>query len=130
MYSARSVVFCLSSRALGVREVVLCKNKDGKVGVSFKAIDKGIFVSFVWRDSPAALVGLRFGDQILQINDEHVAGWSSDKALQFLKKAEGSRIKMIVRDRPFDRTVTLVKDSNDIVCMLVLECCVFLMVPL
>ena len=63
----------------GVREVVLCKDQNGKVGVAVKAIDKGVFVAFVWKNSPAALAGVRFGDQILQINGEAVAGWSTDK---------------------------------------------------
>jgi len=98
----------------GVREFVLCKDQKGKVGLNLKGIDKGVFVSFVWRDSPAALAGLRFGDQILQINGEHVAGWSGDKATTFIKKADGARIKVVVRDRPFDRTVTVVKDSNNV----------------
>jgi syntenin-1 len=98
----------------GVREVIVCKDQKGKVGVSMKSIDKGVFVSFVWRGSSAAMAGLRFGDQILSINGEHVAGWSTDKALSFLKKADGARIRIAVRDRPFDRTITVVKDSNNV----------------
>jgi len=99
----------------GVREVVLCKDQSGKVGICTQAIDKGVFVALVWKDSPAALAGLRFGDQILQINGQSVAGWSNDKTITFLKKADGARINLAVRDRPFDRTVTVVKDSNNVV---------------
>lgn len=50
-------------------------------------------------NSPAALGGLRFGDQVLQINGQNVAGWSSDKAHKALKAAAEQRIELIVRDR-------------------------------
>uniref|UniRef100_A0A8C7BAP8 PDZ domain-containing protein n=1 Tax=Neovison vison TaxID=452646 RepID=A0A8C7BAP8_NEOVI len=53
----------------------------------------------VQENSLASLVGLRFGDQVLQINGENCAGWSSDKAHKVLKQ-------------PFERTVTMHKDST------------------
>ncbi|CAG9865068.1 unnamed protein product [Phyllotreta striolata] len=95
----------------GVRELTLCKDKDGKVGLRAKAINKGIFVCVVVEKSPAALAGLRFGDQILQINGENVAGYSMDKVHSMLKKSPVNGIKVVVRDRPFERTITLHKDS-------------------
>ena len=52
----------------GVREVVVCKDAKGKVGVSLFAESKGIFVSYVKSGSPASMAGLRFGDQILQVS--------------------------------------------------------------
>merc|ERR1712025_914407 len=58
------------------------------------------------------LGGLRFGDQILQLNGENLAGFSSDKVHDLLKKAGVNNITMAVRDRPFERTLTLHKDSS------------------
>ena len=60
---------------------------------------QGIFIAFVHKNSPASMAGLRFGDQILQINNENVAGWDMDKCMKFLKKAAADRITMAVRDR-------------------------------
>ncbi|KAM8932410.1 syntenin-1-like isoform 1-T1 [Lycaon pictus] len=74
--------------------------------------NNGIFVQLVQANSPASLVGLRFGDQVLQINGENCAGWSSDKAHKVLKQAFGEKTTMTVRDRPFERTVTMHKDST------------------
>ncbi|XP_065610437.1 syntenin-2 [Cyrtonyx montezumae] len=96
----------------GVREIHLCKDERGKTGLQLKNIDQGIFVQLVKANSPAALVGLRFGDQILQIDGKNCAGWSSDKAQRALKKANPEKIVMVVRDRPFQRTVTVHKDST------------------
>lgn len=96
----------------GLREVILCKDQDGKIGLRLKSIDNGIFVQLVQANSPASLVGLKFGDQVLQINGENCAGWSSDKSHKFLKQAAGDKINMVVRDRPFERTITMHKDSS------------------
>ncbi|KAM8776043.1 syntenin-2 [Rhynchonycteris naso] len=96
----------------GVREIHLCKDERGKMGLRLRAIDKGLFVQLVQANTPASLVGLRFGDQILQINGCDCAGWSTDKAHRAVKRASAEKIIMIVRDRPFQRTVTLHKDSS------------------
>lgn len=61
--------------------------------------------------SPASLVGLRFGDQILQVNGTNVAGFSIDKVHQMFKKSPVNGIKVVIRDRPFERAITLHKDS-------------------
>lgn len=94
----------------GVRQVILAKDQSGKVGLAVQDMDKGVFVAFVYRESAAAMAGVRVGDQILQINGENVAGWSSDKTLKCIKKADGAAIKIAIRDRPFERTITVVKD--------------------
>ncbi|XP_004370552.1 syntenin-2 [Trichechus manatus latirostris] len=96
----------------GVREIHLCKDERGRTGLRLRAIDKGIFVQLVQANTPASLVGLRFGDQILQIDGRDCAGWSTDKAHRVVKKASAEKIIMIVRDRPFQRTVIMHKDST------------------
>jgi len=95
----------------GIRELVLCKDQKGMIGLRVKSVNKGIFVSFVHANSPASLAGLRFGDQVLQMNGLTVAGWDTDKAMKALKDASPQRISLVVRDRPFERTITLQKDS-------------------
>ncbi|KAG2464338.1 SDCB1 protein, partial [Polypterus senegalus] len=91
----------------GIREVILCKDEDGKVGLRLRNID-----NLVQANSPAALAGLRFGDQVLQVNGQNCAGWSLDKAHKVLKASAQDRIEFIVRDRPFQRTITMHKDSS------------------
>lgn len=97
----------------GVREITLCKDGEGKIGLRVRAINKGVFVAFVHKGSPAAMAGLRFGDQILQINGQNLAGWSTDKTMDYLKKkCKPEKIVMAIRDRPFERTLTMQKDST------------------
>ncbi|XP_064429076.1 syntenin-2 isoform X3 [Mirounga angustirostris] len=95
----------------GVREIHLCKDEHGKTGLRLKAIDQGLFVQLVKANSPASLVGLHFGDQILQIDGRDCAGWSTDRAHRVLKRASAEKIVMVARDRPFQRTITMHKDS-------------------
>ncbi|XP_076131639.1 syntenin-2 [Alosa pseudoharengus] len=96
----------------GLREIILCKDQDKKVGLRLREIDNGVFIQLVQANSPAALAGLRFGDQVLQINGQNCAGWSTDKAHKALKSAAETRIELIVRDRPFQRAITMHKDSS------------------
>merc|ERR1712061_553306 len=109
--SSASPAFSKSQLTHGIRQVVLCKDGDGKVGLRVKAIDKGIFVALVAKESPAAMGGLKFGDQVLQINNETVAGYSAEKVHSIFKNAGVNNIVLAVRDRPFERTLTLHKDS-------------------
>lgn len=108
----------------GIRELILCKGADGKIGLRCQAISKGIFVNLVQSGSPAALAGLRFGDQILQVNEVTVAGFSMDKVHSLFKKADVNGIRLVVRDRPFERSVTLHKDSAGHVGFILKDGCI------
>ena len=65
----KDTVFENCSLFPGIREVVVCKDKNGRVGMCLLAESKGIFVGLVKKDTPAAMAGLRFGDQILSVSD-------------------------------------------------------------
>ncbi|KAK0175463.1 hypothetical protein PV327_009211 [Microctonus hyperodae] len=96
----------------GIRELTLCKDKDGKIGLRVHAVNNGIFVCLVSPGSPASKAGLRFGDQILDINGISVAGYSMDQVHKIFRNASVNDIKVIVRDRPFERTITMHKDHS------------------
>ncbi|XP_011146338.1 syntenin-1 [Harpegnathos saltator] len=96
----------------GIRELVLCKDKDGKVGVRVHSVNNGVFVCLVSQNSPAAMAGLRFGDQILSINEVCVAGYSMDQVHKLFRNASTNGIKVVIRDRPLERTITMLKDST------------------
>lgn len=110
--SGSSIGLARAGTTNGIRELILCKDGNGKVGLRAQAINKGIFVCMVIKNSPAALAGLRFGDQILQVNATTVAGYSVDDVHKLLKKSNANNISVVIRDRPFERTLTLHKDST------------------
>ncbi|XP_072761863.1 syntenin-1 [Anoplolepis gracilipes] len=109
--SGQSVALQKAHVTNGIRELILCKDADGKVGVRVHAINNGIFICLVSQNSPAAMAGLRFGDQILNINDVCVAGYSMEQVHKLFRNANTNGIRVVVRDRPFERTVTMHKDS-------------------
>lgn len=84
------------------------------VGIAPVAWDSGIFVGFVWAGSTAAMAGMRFGDQILRINGESVAAWKQEKVLKVLRNADPSGVEIVVRDRPYARTLTFQKDAHNL----------------
>lgn len=98
-----------------IRPVSICKDSSGKVGLRLTSVQGGVFVVLVYAASPAAIAGLKFGDQILEINDIPVAGYSMQKVHDLIKKASPDELRFAVRDRPFERTVTLHKDQNGLV---------------
>ena len=81
----------------GVRMVTICRDQSKKFGLKLKSIDAGIFCCFVSVDSPAALVGIRFGDQILKIDGQDCAGMSSDKAFKMLTKADDLKCEVRIK---------------------------------
>lgn len=95
-----------------IKAVMICKDSFGKVGVRLTAIQGGVFVVLVYASSPAAISGIRFGDQILEVNDVPVAGYSMQKVHDLIKKASPDEIRFAIRDRPLERTVTLHKDPS------------------
>ncbi|MFH4975323.1 hypothetical protein AB6A40_002032 [Gnathostoma spinigerum] len=111
--SSRSPGIYRANVSQGIRQVVLSRNRNGKYGLRLRSINKGIFVQFVADGSPAAAAGVRFGDQILRINDVEVVGMSHDKAMNLMTKSKDPDNLMItLRDRPFERAIVLHKDAN------------------
>nr|CAD7573194.1 unnamed protein product [Timema californicum] len=121
----------------GLREVTICKDSAGRVGLRVQAINKGVFVCLVIKDSPAALAGLRFarglrgGDLRPSMRKQRGVYWqllselgglvatrepfvqdrfrdsSTASTGYMLGQACCSRVDLV----PFERTVTLHKDS-------------------
>lgn len=97
----------------GLREVVLCKNQQGKIGLSFQIIDMGLFVSLVEKESAGALAGVRFGEQLIAINGQAVSGIKKSKIEKMIKEIPlDGEIRMIFRDRPYAKIFNLTKDQS------------------
>ena len=63
-------------------------------------MNTGVFICLVIDGSPAARAGLRFGDQILQIDGKDMAGLNVKEVHGiFTKKKDGDSTLLAVRDR-------------------------------
>ena len=92
------------------RWVVLCKDGQGKVGLRVSTYNKGVFVVLVVPGSPAAMAGLRFGDQLLTLGRTELAGRTADCVNCLLRRGSVNNIVLGVRDRPLARSLLLHKD--------------------
>jgi len=98
----------------GVRNISIIPDAHGKLGLKVKSVSKGIFVQAVIVGLPSATAGLRFGDQILSVNNTVVAGFSSDKAHKHIVNGvKAGRVDLSVRERPFERTIVLKKSTDN-----------------
>ena len=93
------------------RWVILCKDGLGKIGLRVQTYQKGVFVSLVIAGSPAAMAGLRFGDQLLTLGKTTLAGMTTDAVHCRLRCSPVNNIVIAVRDRPLCRSLVLHKDK-------------------
>ena len=98
-----------------------------QVGLRVATHRKGVFVSLVVPGSPAAMAGLRFGDQLLTLGSAELAGRTEDRVHGMLRSVMATfmswyitelrprsspvnNIVLAVRDRPLCRSLVLTKD--------------------
>lgn len=75
-------------------------------GIAAHVIKNNAFVMYTRPGSPAFWAGVRFGDEILDVNDAFVYGWNNDQVHEFFRDQPGDRYEIIVRKRPFTRNFT------------------------
>uniref|UniRef100_A0A240PK72 PDZ domain-containing protein n=1 Tax=Anopheles epiroticus TaxID=199890 RepID=A0A240PK72_9DIPT len=96
--------------ANGIRELLVRKGEDDKIGVTVKRVEGKILICGVVRRSPAYLAGLRYGDELLSLEDEPLLGKELDRVAELIRKNVRNSIKLRTKDRPGDRYVTIGRD--------------------
>ncbi|KNC83589.1 hypothetical protein SARC_04173 [Sphaeroforma arctica JP610] len=69
-----------------------------------------VYVSGVWANWPAFIAGLRFGDQILKINDVRVQGLRPAQVYELLAASDAHVLR--IKSHPFEHTVTVERREN------------------
>ncbi|XP_061512683.1 syntenin-1 [Anopheles gambiae] len=97
----------------GIRELLIRKGEDGKIGITVRHIEEGkILICAVLRRSPAYLAGLRYGDEVLSLEDEPLVGQTVDRVRELVRKNTRNSIKLRTKDKPGERYVTVVRDEE------------------
>uniref|UniRef100_A0A3F2YTY9 PDZ domain-containing protein n=1 Tax=Anopheles christyi TaxID=43041 RepID=A0A3F2YTY9_9DIPT len=95
----------------GIRELLIRKGEDGKIGVTVRQIEEEMFfICAVMRRSPAYLAGLRYGDEVQSLEDEPLRGQLLDRVRELVRKNMRNSIKLRTKDKPGERYVTIVRD--------------------
>lgn len=82
--------------------MVVATGEYGGIGSYIMARPEGgVFISEPYENSPAAKAGLRAGDQIMMIDSDTTATWSSSKVSEHLKGQPNTMLTLQVK-RPYD----------------------------
>ncbi|NUT00344.1 MAG: S41 family peptidase [Sphingomonas sp.] len=88
----------------------------GGLGITVSVEDGAVKVVSPMEDTPAWRAGLKSGDYITHINNELLYGLSLDEAVEKMKGAPGTSVKLSIvrpgRDKPFD--VSLVRERIEL----------------
>lgn len=66
------------------------------IGASIQSRHRGVYIMETFKDTPAARAGLRYGDQIIRVNEESSEQWDSDKVRDNLRGELGTQVKVTV----------------------------------
>lgn len=67
------------------------------IGASIQSRHRGVYIIETFKDTPAAHAGLRYGDQIIAVDDKSTDGWNSDKVRDHLRGELGTEVKVTVQ---------------------------------
>uniref|UniRef100_A0A1I8JUN7 PDZ domain-containing protein n=1 Tax=Anopheles funestus TaxID=62324 RepID=A0A1I8JUN7_ANOFN len=97
--------------ANGIRELLIRKGEGGKIGVTGRRLHEGkVFICAVTRRSPAYMAGLRYGDEILCLENESLVGLELDRVRDLVRKNLRNSLKLRTKDKPAERYVTISRD--------------------
>ena len=73
------------------------------IGIQIQAIDGDITAMRVFEGSPANRAGMRRGDAIVTIGGETAKGWTTEQAMNKLRGAKGTPVRIEIRRRGLRR---------------------------
>ncbi len=77
------------------------------IGIQIQAIDGDITAMRVFEGSPANRAGMRRGDAIATIGGETAKGWTTEQAMNKLRGAKGTPVRIEVRRRGYDEPIPI-----------------------
>uniref|UniRef100_A0A182SPN2 PDZ domain-containing protein n=1 Tax=Anopheles maculatus TaxID=74869 RepID=A0A182SPN2_9DIPT len=94
--------------------LLIRKGEGGKIGVTGRLIQpaRKILICAVTRKSPAYMAGLRYGDEILCLENEPVSGMELDRVRDLVRKNLRNSIKLRTKDKTGERYITIPRDAQ------------------
>ena len=77
------------------------------IGIQIQAIDGDITAMRVFEGSPANRAGMRRGDAIVTIAGETAKGWTTEQAMNKLRGAKGTPVRIEIRRRGYDAPIPI-----------------------
>jgi carboxyl-terminal processing protease len=80
------------------------------IGASILGRHRGVYIIETFKDTPAAVGGLRYGDQIIAIDGKSTESWNSDQVRDNLRGELGVEVKVTVRRAGVAEPLTMTLD--------------------
>ena len=80
------------------------------IGASILGRHRGVYIIETFKDTPAAVGGLRYGDQIIAIDGKSTETWNSDQVRDNLRGELGVEVKVTVRRAGVAEPLTMTLD--------------------
>jgi len=80
------------------------------IGASILGRHHGVYIIETFKDTPAAVGGLRYGDQIIAIDGKSTETWNSDQVRDNLRGELGVEVKVTVRRAGVAEPITITLD--------------------
>uniref|UniRef100_A0A182LTP2 PDZ domain-containing protein n=1 Tax=Anopheles culicifacies TaxID=139723 RepID=A0A182LTP2_9DIPT len=104
----------MQERIAAENELLIRKGEGGKIGVTLRRIHEGrLLICAVTRRSPAYMAGLRYGDEILCLENEPISGMMElEQVRDLVQKNLRNSIKLRTQDKLGERYVTIARDME------------------
>ncbi|HEY8459095.1 MAG TPA: S41 family peptidase [Blastocatellia bacterium] len=82
------------------------------IGASIAPRHRGVYIVETFKDAPATLAGLRYGDQIIAIDGKNTETWNADQVRDNLRGELGAEVKVTVRRAGVSEPITVAMDRG------------------
>ena len=84
------------------------------IGIQIQAIDGDITAMRVFEGSPANRAGMRRGDAIATIGGEPAKGWTTEQAMNKLRGAKGTPVRIEIRRRGYEEPIPIELSRDEV----------------
>ena len=84
------------------------------IGIQIQAIDGDITAMRVFEGSPANRAGMRRGDAIVTIGGEPAKGWTTEQAMNKLRGAKGTPVRIEIRRRGYEEPIPIELSRDEV----------------
>ncbi|HWQ36167.1 MAG TPA: S41 family peptidase [Blastocatellia bacterium] len=83
------------------------------IGAVIRAYNGRVYIIEPYEDTPAVRAGLRYGDQIFEVDGKSAENWNSDEVRDHLRGPQGTKVKVTVKraGSPQPLTFTIERDA-------------------